>query len=75
MTTRATHVPSRPEKAGVQVGTFDALLARLCIRHDLLLLTADDDFSRMAAHGPLRLSKALLRESRVLAMGSTGRVR
>jgi predicted nucleic acid-binding protein len=29
---------------GVQVVTIDALLAQLCIRHDLVLLSADKDF-------------------------------
>ena len=32
-------------KKGIQVGTIDALLAQLCIRHDLELLTTDKDFS------------------------------
>ena len=42
-------------KAGVQVGTIDALLAQLCIRHDLLLLTTDKDFAGIAHHSALRL--------------------
>jgi hypothetical protein len=42
-------------KRGVQVGTIDALLARLCIRHDLTLLTTDDDFTHLAKHCELRL--------------------
>lgn len=40
---------------GVQVGTIDALLAQLCIRHELTMLTADKDFARIAAHSELRL--------------------
>ena len=39
----------------VQIGTIDALLATLCIAHDLELLTADTDFARIAEHHPLRL--------------------
>jgi predicted nucleic acid-binding protein len=35
---------------GVQIGTIDALLAQLCIRHDLVLLTTDQDFVHAAAH-------------------------
>ena len=35
-------------RAGIQVGTIDALLARLCLRHDLELLTTDQDFVRIA---------------------------
>lgn len=42
-------------RAGVQIGTIDALLAQLCIRHELTLLTADQDFVHMASHCPLRL--------------------
>ena len=36
-------------RQGIQVGTIDALLARLCIHHDLTLLTTDQDFHNMAA--------------------------
>lgn len=42
-------------KAGVQIGTIDALLARLCIRHDLTMLTTDRDFALIARHSQLRL--------------------
>jgi predicted nucleic acid-binding protein len=42
-------------KRGVQVGTIDALLAQLCIRHDLVLLTTDEDFGHIARHFELRL--------------------
>jgi predicted nucleic acid-binding protein len=42
-------------KKGVQIETIDALLAQLCIRHDLELLTTDDDFSQIARHAELRL--------------------
>ena len=42
-------------RRGVQVGTIDALLARLCIRHGLRLLTTDKDFAVMARHCPLSL--------------------
>ena len=42
-------------RAGVQVGTIDALLAQLCIRHKLTLLTTDNDFVRAASHCPLRV--------------------
>jgi len=40
---------------GVQVGTVDALLAQLCVRHDLVMLTADRDFELMAPHTGLGL--------------------
>lgn len=42
-------------KKGVQLGTIDALLAQLCIRHDLLLLTTDRDFLHAARHCALRV--------------------
>lgn len=31
-------------RSGIQLGTIDALLAQLCIRHQLMLLTTDNDF-------------------------------
>ncbi|MCY7419470.1 MAG: PIN domain-containing protein [Chloroflexi bacterium] len=37
-------------RSGIQVGTIDALLARLCDRHDLVMLTTDRDFESMAPH-------------------------
>src|SRR4029079_6966666 len=40
---------------GVQIGTIDALLAQLCIRHDLTMLTADQDFTHVAEHSRLKL--------------------
>ena len=43
---------------GVQVGTIDALLAQLCIRHDLVMLSTDYDFSRIADWTPLQLWRA-----------------
>jgi predicted nucleic acid-binding protein len=37
---------------GVQTGTIDALIAQLCIRHDLQLLTTDRDFMHMQKVAP-----------------------
>ncbi len=42
-------------RAGVQMGTIDALLAQLCIHHGLTLLTTDKDFSHAALHCPLKV--------------------
>lgn len=42
-------------KAGVQVGTVDALIAQLCIRYDLTLLSTDKDFAHAAQHCKLKL--------------------
>lgn len=42
-------------QAGVQIGTVDALLAQLAIRHGLTLLTTDKDFTHAARHCALRV--------------------
>jgi predicted nucleic acid-binding protein len=39
----------------VQIDTIDALLAQLCLRHDLTMLTADRDFRDSARHCALKL--------------------
>ncbi|HLJ70350.1 MAG TPA: PIN domain-containing protein [Roseiarcus sp.] len=52
---RAAELRNHCRRNGVQIGTIDALLARLCIRHDLIMLTADSDFRRIRAHSALRL--------------------
>jgi predicted nucleic acid-binding protein len=51
-------------QAGVQVGTIDALLAQLCIRHDLTLLTTDKDFTHAAKHCALRIWSTKARAKR-----------
>ena len=53
----AAELRNRCRRAGVQLGTIDALLAQLCIRHGLTLLTTDDDFVHSARHCPLRVWK------------------
>ena len=35
-------------RSGIQIGTIDALLAQLCIQHDLTMLAADQDFQGIA---------------------------
>ncbi len=40
---------------GVQIGTIDALLIQLCVRHDLVLLSADHDFRSASKHVRFRL--------------------
>ena len=42
-------------RAGIQAGTIDALLAQLCIRHGLTLLTTDNDFVHAARRCPLKV--------------------
>ena len=51
----AAELRNRCRRAGVQIGTIDALLAQLCIRHELTMLTTDKDFGRVAAHSALRV--------------------
>ena len=42
-------------RAGIQVGSIDALLAQLCIRHELTLLSTDNDFKLASKHCALRV--------------------
>jgi hypothetical protein len=42
-------------RSGVQIGTIDALLAQLCIRHDLTMLATDKDFQHIAKLAPMKL--------------------
>jgi len=51
----AAELRNRCRRAGLQIGTIDALLAQLCVRHALTLLTADKDFTGVASQCPLRL--------------------
>ena len=53
----AAEVRNTCRRAGVQIGTIDALLAQLCIRHNLTLLTTDQDFTHAASCCPLKLWK------------------
>jgi len=45
-------------RAGVQIDTVDAVLAQLCIRHDLELLSTDKDFELAAKYCGLRVWSA-----------------
>jgi predicted nucleic acid-binding protein len=51
----AAELRNRCRRAGVQIGTIDALLAQLCIRYELVLVTTDQDFAMAAAHCPLQV--------------------
>ena len=53
----AADLRNRCRRAGVQIGTIDALIAQLCLRHDLTLLTTDHDFAAVTKHCPLRVWK------------------
>ena len=51
----AADIRHRCRRQGVQLGTIDALLVRLCLRHDLEMLTIDGDVQHAARHTPLRI--------------------
>jgi predicted nucleic acid-binding protein len=46
----AAEVRNACRRHGVQIGTIDALLIQLCLRHDLILLSSDKDFRSAAKH-------------------------
>ncbi len=46
----AAELQATCRRRGVQAGTVDALLAEMCLRHDLVMLTTDRDFEHMAPH-------------------------
>jgi len=50
---QAADLRNRCRRRGIQVGTIDALLAELCIRHEMTILTRDADFQRIADVTPL----------------------
>ena len=54
----AADLRNQCRRRGIQIGTIDALLARLCVAHGLTLLTTDNDFSGIAAHLPLKVWRA-----------------
>jgi predicted nucleic acid-binding protein len=51
----AADLRNRCRRAGLQIGTIDALLAQLCVRHGLTMLSNDNDFKRIAGHCALKL--------------------
>jgi predicted nucleic acid-binding protein len=60
---RADHISAAElrnlcRRSGVQIGTIDALLAQLCIRHSLILLTTDRDFVLAAKYCDLNVWNA-----------------
>jgi len=46
-------------RKGVQIGTIDALLAQLCIRYELTMLTTDKDFLNISPLVPLSVWTAV----------------
>ena len=54
----AAELRNRCRRSGVQIGTIDALIAQLCIRHSLTLLTTDGDFAQATRCCALRVWKS-----------------
>lgn len=51
----AAELRNHCRRKGAQIGTIDALLAQLCLRHDLTMLTTDEHFRRVAQHTALKV--------------------
>ncbi len=51
----AAELRNHCRRNGVQVGTVDALLAQLCVRYDLTMLSTDRDFEQITRHSNLEL--------------------
>jgi predicted nucleic acid-binding protein len=54
----AAELRNRCRRSGKQIGTIDALLAQLCIRHGLTMLSTDQDFDHIARQCALKLWRA-----------------
>jgi predicted nucleic acid-binding protein len=54
----AANLRNNCRRSGVQAGTIDALIAQLCIRHGLILLSTDRDFENIAKHSALKIWKS-----------------
>jgi len=51
----AAEVRNTCRRNGVQIDTIDAVLIQLCLRHDLVLLSTDNDFRAASKHVKFRL--------------------
>lgn len=51
----AAELRNKCRRGGIQIGTIDALLAQLCLRYDLTILTTDRDFGSLAGYCALKL--------------------
>jgi len=54
----AAELRNHCRRAGIQIGTIDAVLAQLCLRHDLTMLSTDKDFGHVAGICGLKLWQA-----------------
>ena len=53
---QAAELRNACRRRGVQIGTIDALLAQICIRSELVMLSSDRDFVHIAESTALRLT-------------------
>jgi predicted nucleic acid-binding protein len=51
----AAELRTELRRRGVQVGTVDVLLAQICLRRELTMLTTDKDFRHVAVHTDLKV--------------------
>lgn len=51
----AAEIRNNCRRNGVQIGTIDAVLIQLCVRHELILLSTDHDFRSASKHVKFRL--------------------
>ncbi|NJD31658.1 MAG: PIN domain-containing protein [Gammaproteobacteria bacterium] len=51
----AAEIRNTCRRKGLQLGTIDALLAQVCLRHGLVMLSADRDFHRIAPYVGLQV--------------------
>ena len=56
----AAEVRNTCRRHGVQIGTIDAVLIQLALKHDLVLLSSDNDFRAASKHIKFRLWRAQL---------------
>jgi predicted nucleic acid-binding protein len=54
----AADLRNKCRTVGVALGTIDALIAQICIRHKITLLTTDGDFTHATKHSKLKLWSA-----------------
>ena len=55
---QAAELHGAARQKGIQVGTVDALLAALCLKHDLTMLSTDADFKNLRKVVSLRIWEA-----------------
>ena len=60
----AAELRNKCRRSSVQLGTVDALIALLCVRHGLTLLTTDQDFTHAAKHCELKVWSTMARARR-----------